>query len=330
MFMCLMTSTSIRTRKFIALKNRSSSNDREIEQQWHQSQRRDRRKGTSKHDRKLHNIQNKKLQSFKQRMELASLLQNLDISGEINKTRNMKSTYYTYVCIDQENESDSKNNGKNYQPSNENELSTGTIQDKLEIEGKFVPLSIETFDDFISIMVNRDRIYYKNKEFFKMKIEKATSWFHKMKNGEDLALPPKVADLDICLLEFYRFVIKSGGLEAILRENEWSEMAMSFGYPECYGQAFSDLFDQYLLILQEHYEFGLKRYERISSTVEQDIGGVTNKLVSGNVGSEGGIARSRIMMVRTLQVLGKQIKSKHQIARRRKIQALWTIIRMQA
>ncbi|GKE85446.1 ARID DNA-binding domain-containing protein, partial [Tanacetum coccineum] len=137
-----------------------------------------------------------------------------------------------------------------------------------------------------------------------MKIEKATSWFHKMKNGEDLALPPKIADLDICLLEFYRFVMKSGGHEAILREKEWSEMAMSFGYPESYGQAFSDLFDQYLLILQEHYEFGLKRYGRISRTVEQDIGGVTNKLVSGNVVSEGGIARSRIMMVRTLQVLG--------------------------
>ncbi|KAJ9567195.1 hypothetical protein OSB04_003161 [Centaurea solstitialis] len=63
-----------------------------------------------------------------------------------------------------------------------------------------------------------------------------------------------------------------GGREEITKKNEWSEMAMSFGYPECYRQAFNELFHQYLLIPQEHCKFGLKRFGRISSIDEQDVG----------------------------------------------------------
>ena len=68
---------------------------------------------------------------------------------------------------------------------------------------------------------------------------------------------------------------------------------MNFGYPECYGQTFKELFDQYLLIPQEYYEFGLKRFGRIPSINEQDVGGESNRFFSGNIDSESDEAGSQ-------------------------------------
>lgn len=176
------------------------------------------------------------------------------------------------------------------------------INDKLEINGKSVPLIIETLDDFTSFMVlaNCDRIIYKNKGLFSWKFEEALVWFHKIKSGEEITLPPKLAGLKICLFDLYKLIVGSDGHEKISREGEWEEIAMSFGYRKGYDQAFRRLFDQYLLHPQEHYNFALKWFGKLPSIKNQEVGGLTNRIQdrSGNDDhdsgtSVGGVTRGK-------------------------------------
>ena len=66
---------------------------------------------------------------------------------------------------------------------------------------------------------------------------------------------------------------------------------MIFSYPNSYENAFKKLFEGYLLIPHEHYEFGLKGFGKISSVEDQNVGNVVNRVFSGKVASEGGLAR---------------------------------------
>lgn len=210
----------------------------------------------------------------------------------------------THMCDDRKDVRDVQNktverdirilaeNHPELKKTHEHEASSSKINDKLEIDGKTATLNIKSLDDFTSFMVltNCDRIVYKDKGLFMRKFDEALVWFHKIKSGEEITLPPKLAGLDICLFDVYKLIAVSGGHDKITREGEWSEMAMSFGYPECYGKAFKELFDQYLLTPQEYYEFELKSFGRSSSVEGQIVGGVTNRVFAGKVTSEGGLA----------------------------------------
>ena len=70
------------------------------------------------------------------------------------------------------------------------------------------------------VLANCNRIAYKNKGLFTRKSEDALTWFHKIKSGEEITLPPKLAGLKICLFDLYKLIVGSGGHRMISREGK--------------------------------------------------------------------------------------------------------------
>ena len=81
----------------------------------------------------------------------------------------------------------------------------------------------------------------------------------------------------------------------------WKDIAMSSEFSEGYDQAFRKLFEQYLQHPQEHYSFALKRFGKLPSIKNQEVGGLTNRIQSqsgytidySSESSVGGITKSK-------------------------------------
>ena len=96
-------------------------------------------------------------------------------------------------------------------------------------------------------LVKCDRIAYANKQFFERKFDEALVWFFKIKDNEEIIVPPKVSGLEVCLFDLYKLIIGHGGHEIITVKGLWIEIAQSFGFPGYYGEAFNKLFIDYLM-----------------------------------------------------------------------------------
>lgn len=88
------------------------------------------------------------------------------------------------------------------------------------------------------------------------KFDDVLKWFHQNHTGEDMEnrIPPKVRR-EVCLFDVYKLIVNMGGYVEISKEDNWDEVAMSFGYPEEYGQSFEDMYDVYLLHAHSFYTF---------------------------------------------------------------------------
>nr|GEW62242.1 ARID DNA-binding domain-containing protein [Tanacetum cinerariifolium] len=102
-------------------------------------------------------------------------------------------------------------------------------QDQIEVNGKIMPLKVHTIEEFIQFMelMNTNKISYKHKELFTRKFNDMLKWFHKSKAGKDLEgkLPPKISNVEIYLLDFYKFVNNYGGYGKISQTGEWMEIS---------------------------------------------------------------------------------------------------------
>ena len=149
------------------------------------------------------------------------------------------------------------------------------------------------------ILVKNDQIAYKNKQFFEKKFDEALVWFFKIKDDEEIILPPKVSGKEICLFDLYKLIIGYGGHEIITVEGKWNKIAMTFGFPECYGEAFNKLFIDYMLHPHEYFIFAQKWFGKVPSIENQKFGRLTDKIqdksespISHSVGtSDGGLSR---------------------------------------